>query len=172
MLSGSNDSSKSADISTSRGSTLIPVNSPKLAHYVASSLKAPADRAFKQDQLKHGHQFYQRSILGGLLGIAFLALLGGVASAYFGYTLLSVVFVCIAGGSSAVNYWLNQSIPEFKTELCEKTPEKCTKAKEKCLDSSPKVIFRGISYAINYQPTDTEPKPTLEPETKKTVMRQ
>lgn len=176
MLSGSNDSNssdKGSDFSSSRGNTRNPLNSPKLAHYVANSVKAPEGRAFKQEELKQGHQFYQRSLFGGLLGVAFFALLGGIASAYFGYTLLGVAFLCIAGGASAVNYWINQSIPEFKaTEPCAKTPENCTQEKEKCPDTSPKVIFRGVSYSIKHQSPETpEPTQATESSVKKIAKR-
>jgi len=163
MVGGSNDSKIADDRSSRRGSTLSPVNSPKLARYIANDFAEPAARSFKEVQLKQGHQNYQRNILGGLLGFAFLALLGGVISAYFGYALLSVGFVCLAGGFSAVNYWLNQSIPEFKGEPCAKEgPEKCTKDKEKCLDASPKVIFRGVAYPINHQVTAPLPERTAD----------
>jgi|GEM_PF-6002411 len=149
-------------------STLHKATTRQLA---SKPVNAPADRVFKQTLRKKSHDIYYRNLFSGFAGSALLAIMGGAASVYFGYVILGLILLCFSGVFSATNYWLSNAVPDVK--VCPPSPSKKTTCS---LDKSPmcqgaaaSVLFRGVSYPIDYQAASGAPpidvqvpdKPTL-----------
>ncbi len=164
MLAGSNTSPSSGS-PKKREATTSPAISTKLNDYVAEhSLHTPAQRAFKQEGRKQDQTYYHRSLFGGLIGFASLALIGAFVSFYIGYSILASILLCSTVGFAAINVWLNKSIAEVKISPCAAEKPSCKPSvKSELGPQSPNILFRGVSYTIKHEPSDalsTDEKPS------------